>query len=172
MRIIGALIILLGFIIALIFDYIFFRNILSYLSILFFISPWFLFSISLKLEFNFFSNHLKRISFILVIYSIITNIIGILLNLVEAINIIFISLALMALLICWHFSLSLYRRHKIYFLVSGLFYNGIIALFCLQIDFLNVLIHIINIILVMAGILIILIVELNLRKIGYLKYIQ
>jgi len=171
-RVIGAIIILIGFITALLFSYVFHSNLISYLSIVCIILPWFLFSIFLKLELDYFNNHLKIISIILLIYSIGMIIITVFWNLSNAINVIFISLAFFALLFCWHFSLSLYRKQKIYFLLSGIFYIGVILLFNIQISIQFALIYTLNIATVVAGMLMILIVELNLRKNGYMRYIQ
>lgn len=171
-RIIGAIILLIGFITALLFNNVFFDNFIAYYSIISIISPWFLFSTFLKLELNYFNNHLKMISIILSIFSISMIIITILWNLSDALNLIFISLALSALLICWHFSLSLYKKQKICFLLSGLFYIGVITLFNSQISPPIAFIYTLNIALVVIGILMILIVELNLRKNGYMKYIR
>lgn len=171
-RLIGAIIILIGFITALLFIYVFLDDFIAYYSIISMFAPWFLFSTFLKLELDYFNNHLKIISIILLIFSIAMLIFTILWNLSDAINIIFISLALSALLICWHFSLSLYKKRKICFLLSGLFYIGVIALFNLQIGAPIAFIYALNIAIVAIGILMILIVELNLRKNGYMKYIQ
>ena len=172
LRIIGAIIILIGFITALLFNYIFFNDFLTYILIICIIFPWFLFSIFLKLELNFFNIHLKIISIILIIYSTGMIILTVVWNLASVINIIFISLALLALLICWHFSLSLYKKQKILFLLSGLFNIIVIILCSSQISILIAVIQILNITIVAAGMLIIIIVEFNLRKNGYMKYIQ
>lgn len=171
-RIIGAIIILIGFINSLLFNYIFLDDFLTYLSIISIILPWFLFSIFLKLELDFCNNHLRIISITLTIYSIGMIIMTVLWHLADTINIIFISLALLALLTCWHFSLSLYKKQKTWFLLSGLFYIVVIILFCFQTSILDNLILHLNTLIVVVGMIIIILVELNLRKNGYLKYIQ
>jgi hypothetical protein len=171
LRIIGSLIILVGLFLTISFNIVLVNNIIGNLIIIVILIPWMLFSIMLKLELNFFINNTKKVAIGLTTYSVSVVFISIILSCsIFAIIIIITSLNLL-LLLCWHFSLSIYKLKKLIFLVSGLGY--IIGTFCMNLQIISTINHsiVFNLIFIFIGLILILGIEYHLRKIGYLNYI-
>jgi hypothetical protein len=168
-RIIGAFFILAGLILSIIFNY--FLNFSSIITLLIII-PWFLLSIFLKLEFSWFGNNKYIIMIILSIYSIGFGTLILIMNPLNFLKYIFILVSILALLICWHFSLSIYRNEKVYFVLGGAIYISISIFLLLRMLFLYYIETIVEIIMVSFGLTTILLIEYLLHRKGYLNYIK
>ncbi len=170
-RVIASLMILFGLILSIFLNIILVNDIIRNLIIIVIIIPWFLFSIMLKLELNFFVNNTKKVAIYLTIYSVSVGFISIILSWSILVIVIIITFLNLLLLLCWHFSLSIYKLKKLIFLVSGLGY--IIGTFCMNLLIVSTIDDIIvfNIFLIFLGLILILAIEYHLRKIGYLNYI-
>jgi hypothetical protein len=170
-RIIGSIFILIGLCFSYILSYFFFKDFFSYLIVVLISLPWILFSSFLKLELNRFTNNAKIILIILMIYSIGMLLLIVIWNLLSSVSIILNTLSILFLLICWHYSLSLYKKEKILFIFGGIFFITSIFLICSIHNLQRNLIFIADIIFVGSGIIMILLIETSLRKKGYLNYI-
>ena len=181
-RLKGSFLLLLTIIISISFDYFILNNSLLYLLFILICIPPFILSIFLKLEQDFIVKHspkiLAIIAIIIISLVIIANIfipsLMFLFALVVSSNLLLIS--------CWHFSLSLYKKHRLIFIFSGLGYCIIklflwFAYFILNIFTYSLLFHylLVNIllplILALIGILLIIVAELSMKKKGLLNYI-
>lgn len=169
LRIIGSVFILIGLILSIIYNLL--LNLVP-ISVMLIIFPWIFLSTFLKLEFSLFVSNKNRIIIILIIYTIGIDLLTIIWNLLNFLNLFCITTLILALLICWHFSLSIYRKEKIYFILGGIIYIIITLSFRMPIEFLYYIELIIEIILVSFGIMMILVIEYLLYRKGYLNYIQ
>ncbi len=176
MRILGMVLILFGLLITLILDYIFvMANLTLYLLILLIIIPWFLLIILLKLEKDFVVDNVIIFFIILCVYTIIIIFVAFSLSPNESTSLLFIMLVIsdILLLICWHFAFSIYKKEKLIFLLCGIGYLIISAIFRVWPPVFN-LIWIIKLVpsgLVLLGIVSILFAELRMKKKGLLNYI-
>ncbi len=171
LRLLGATFILIGLIISILFSFTLLDNSFVSLMVILIIFPWFLFSIFLKLEIDFFTTNIKRILILTMIYSLILIFLTFLQEFSSGILLSFYSFTLLLLLVCWHFSLSIYKKEKVIFVISGSVYMINILSFSSQLFLLNPPIFILNIVIVCFGILSIIIIEISLRKKGFLTYI-
>ena len=176
MRILGMVLILFGLLITLILDYIFvMANFTLYLLILLIIIPWFLLIILLKLEKDFIVDHAIIFFFILCVYTIIIIFVALPFSPNELTSLLFIMLVIsdILLLICWHFSFSIYKKEKLIFVLCGIGYLIITSTFRLlpiMID-LPWLLKLAPAALVLLGMILILFAEMKMRKKGLLNYI-
>ena len=174
-RIIGSLFILVGLILSIIYYLI--LNLVPFQVILI-ITPWILQSSFSKLEVNLFVNNKDKVHLILCIYTFGIGLLTFLWNLINFLNLFCITTSILALLVCWHFALSLYRKEKIYFIGGGVIYI-IITIFYRtfvyiqhSLDFFYFFEVIMEVIFVSLGMILILIIEYILYRKGYLNYIQ
>jgi hypothetical protein len=171
-RIVGALLIYSGIFLAILLNFNFISNIIGAIVAILIILPWFLVLIFLKLGIEYFSKNHRIFVSLLVLYSILLFIIVLLWNLAIAIALGIYLLLTFLLLISSYFSLSIYKKKKIWFILSGI--SFVVGFFFLSLRT-NSLINpfvILVVILVSAGMLIIMLIEYNLRKKNYLKYIK
>ena len=122
LRLIGAILILFGAISAIVFNIGFFYNFITYIIIFSILLAWLLFSTFLKLEYNFFIENHRKVFLLLIIYSIVFLILSIIWDIDHGILIIVETLTSLLLISCWHFSLSIIRKEKIIFILSGILY--------------------------------------------------
>ncbi|MFW9898974.1 MAG: hypothetical protein ACFFDO_06910 [Candidatus Thorarchaeota archaeon] len=175
-RIFGMVLILFGLLITLVLDYIFvLTNLTLYLLILLIIIPWFLLIILLKLEKDFIVNHAKIFFITLCVYTIVIIFIALPLSPNESISLLFVMLAKsdILLMICWHYAFSIYKKLKLIFILCGIGYLIISALFRIWPPVFNLLwiIKLVPAGLILLGIISILFAELRMRKKGLLNYI-
>lgn len=168
-RIIGSIFIMVGLIFSIIYNLI--LNVVPFKVILI-ITPWILQSFFLKLEYNLFVNNKYKILVILSVYTIGIELLTLVWNLFNFLNLFCITASILALLVCWHFSLSLYRKEKVYFIVGGVIYIIITIFYRTRLDLLYYFELILEVILVSFGMILILIIEYILYRKGYLNYIQ
>jgi len=172
-RLTGTTLILIGFVLSIPFNYFILNNSLLYLLFILIGIPPFLLSIFLKLEQDFFVKNSSKILLI-----VVTVVITFIIIAVFFISFLMIKFALIVssnllLVSCWHFSLSLYKKNKLIFIISGLGYC-IINLFLWFANFVlnNLLVVILlPLLLALVGILLIIVAELSMKKKGLLNYI-
>jgi len=168
LRITGSILILIGLCLSLFFKTLFINDIIEAVLWIFIILPWILSFILLKLSIDFVRNNFKAVLFLLIILSSMIFFIVTIMNLSNAI-IFGLNLCLVLLLLnTWYFSLSIFKKRKILFLLSGIIYILGTIILDMQIKFLG---DILTIIIVSLGMIMILIIEYNMRKKGYLNYV-
>ena len=167
-RIIGAILIFIGLFLSIVFKIRIIESFIGSFLWIIIILPWIISYILLKLSNDFIINNFKRISYLLIIHSISFYVIAPIWNFLIA-TIILVSLCLDLLLLnSWNLSLTIYKKKKIIFFISGLSYIAGTIIFDIQVAFLEYLICTITI---SGGIAIILITEYHMHKKGYLNYI-
>jgi len=181
-RLKGSMMLFIVIFISISFDYFILNNPLLYLLFILICIPPFILSIFLKLEQDFIVKHSAKILAIIATITISLVIIAnffipslmFLFALVVSSNLLLIS--------CWHFSLSLYKKHRLIFIYSGSGYC-IINLFLWFAHFiLNIFTHsmlfyhllvviLLPLLLALIGILLIVVAEISMKKKGLLNYI-
>ena len=170
-RILGSFLILLSLILSILFNILAVNNLLFYLLLLIIVFPLFLLSVLLKLEQDVFVKNSSKLLLLLTAVNIIINIIVFFLsNSILIIKFLLIECSDLLLICCWHFSLSLYKRRKIIFALSGLlsYVLNNILWFSLG-EILVIIIFLMPTFLL--GLFLIIFAELRMRKKGLLNYI-
>ena len=172
-RLFGAAIILISLFSSLFLDFFVLNNWLLFLLIIFFNLPWIILSFGLKFEINYMRNNLLKISIILGILSIIITIIGIIIDLETFILFIVVLLSNFLLLICWHYSPSIYKKEKVWAIIGGISYAILTIIFILNIliYLFGILTGLIPILLLVLGFFLILLTELIMKRKGLLNYV-
>jgi hypothetical protein len=181
-RLKGSFLLLLVIFISISFDYFILNNSLLYLLFILICIPPFILSIFLKLEQDFIVKHSTKI--LAIIATIIISLIIIANFFISSLMIIFalVFSSNLLLISCWHFSLSLYKKHRLIFVFSGLGYCIInlflwFAYFILNIFTYSMLFYyllvviLLPLLLALIGILLIVVAELSMKKKGLLNYI-
>ena len=173
-RLLGSILLLISLVLALFLEFLILNNpLLSIILILITIPP-FILSILLKLEQDFFVNNAKKFSYLILIEIIVINsLIFAFYNTSLALTTAITSSSNILLIICWHFSLSIYKKNKIFFLICGISYFFVYYPILLDsISFSHL--FIINLILLLTislGLFLIMAAELIMKKKGWLKYL-
>jgi len=173
-RIVGSILILIGLILSIILDYFILNHPLLYLFIILIVVPPFVFSILLKLEQDFIVNNSSKLLLLLVLESIVLTTFVIIF--VDTFLIIKFVMAVSSslLLICsWHFSLSLYKKNKLIFVIGGLGHlilNIFLWLETFNLDNLFIF-NLFPLGFTLLGLLLIIVAELKKKKKGLLNYI-
>lgn len=173
-RLLGMVILFFSFLIQLILNLIFLDDLFGRILIFIIIFPWFCSYLSIKFEFSYITNSKTVVFIFLFIYTLII-IILILLDVISFLStsyIIFQSLFMILLLTSWNFSLSIYKKKKIIFFLSGILCI-IINLVSIKYYFKSFFFSIsfINSILILMGIISIFLMEKLLKRKGLLKYL-
>ena len=173
-RISGSIILLISLILAMLLGLLSLNNLLLSMLLILITIPPFVLSILLKLEQDFFVNNAKRFLFLLLIENIAVNsIIIAFYNIFVALATVITSSSIIILLICWHFSLSIYKKNKILFFICGVSYfilQFLILLGSISISHLFIF-NLTLLISVSLGLLLIISAELIMKKKGWLNYI-
>ena len=170
-RIIGAILLFLGICLAILLDFIFISNIIGVFIAILIVVPWIIIFIVFKLEIEYFNRNRKIFISILLLNSVTMFLLSILWNISNAIIIDIHAFLTLILSISWYFSLSIYKKKKIVFVLSGiLFLFGFIFL-SLKLYFLSDIFVILVVTFVCLGMILILLIEYDMRKKKYLKYI-
>lgn len=166
-RIIGMVLILIGLVLSIFLDFLVIINALLIILLILIETLWFIFSLFLKLEKNFFIEHAIKISIILSCFSIVLIILGIVFSTANSTFFLFVFKVISNLLIiiCWHFCLSLYKKEKLIFFFSGTGYIIITLIYGIT------AFAVIPLMLITLGIVIIIISEILMKKKGLLNYI-
>jgi hypothetical protein len=176
-RILGMVNLFISLLFSLISDYFMITNLLLYLIYISIVILWFTFFILLKFEIEFIINEIKRYLFLLTFISFIIVILSISLIIMQIDSIqvgYYLSqlISVLMLLLCWNYSLTIIKRKKYIFFLSGLIYSLLTIIFKIIIfnnfrDFITVF----SFFCALSGILFILIAEAIMVKKGLLKYI-
>lgn len=171
-RIIGSFLILLGFCLSIYFNFLALNNLFLYLASLLIIIPPFLTSIFLKLEQDAVVKNSTKILCVQAIVVITLNLIILATNsTLLSFRFIFIESSSLLLLSCWHFSLSIYIRNKVVFVISGIGSFALNIILWLNLEYL-LIISVILILTLFFGLLLIILAELIMKKKGLLNYIN
>ena len=170
-RVLGMILILLGLFVLLILDYYIFSIIIYLLVILIFI-PWFILIVLLKLEKEFFVDNMPKLIVILLCYTIVLIIMGSIINTAESIVFIISGISIILIIFCWHYALSIYKKEKLIFLLSGVI-SSILVFIKISIAILIIILLLaaISIILIILGIIAVIFAELRMKKKGLLNYV-
>ncbi len=175
LRIIGHILILIGLIFSLILVSFILDLIMLYILFLVVIIPWFILSTCLKLEKDVFVENAFKILLFLCIFSMVMTILGYLINFNNSIAFVFVTISISNILFltCWHFSLSIYKKQKLVFIISGVI--SIVLNIILQFNSIlyhNIgLLNLIPLFLNILGICLIFSAEMKMKRGGLLNYI-
>jgi len=169
LRIIGMILIIISFPITIWFDFHAIPNVLTYIFEILTIILWLFIVLCFKLEVEAIIGNMERIFMPLLIYSIIMITSGatVTVDLVQSVSFIFIVVSSVMCLLCWHFSLSIYKREKKAYIGTGITFIIFTLLFRMQ-----VLLMLIPLILFIAGFSLIILAEYTMKKKGMLNYIE
>ncbi len=170
-RLIGSFLLLLSFFLSIFFSILVLGDLILSLLLILMIGPPFLMSILLKLEQNFIVKNSIKFTILVIIIEVVLNSITLPIysNLLIVRFVLIESLDFL-LIVCWHFSLSLYKKHKLIFIIGGFSSFVLNILLMLNLNHL----FIINISLMLTlflGLLLIFSAELIMKKKGLLNYI-
>lgn len=173
-RIFGMIILFCSFAMLFISDLILLKYLFGKFLIILLLIPWVLIYLMVKLEISPFANQKNAFYSFLIIYSLIISVLMLAcLNFISQIIFTLIrSLIMILILTTWNFSLSIYRRRKMTFFITGIVSFILILLstmICLY-KYCEVF-SIITSILIFIGLFIIILSEILLRKMGLMNYI-
>ncbi|MFX1477673.1 MAG: hypothetical protein ACFFCI_06045 [Promethearchaeota archaeon] len=171
LRFVGAFCILAGLMLSITFSIVLLLTV--YLFFLLVVGPMIILSSCIKIEIKIVNNNLKAFLIIILVFSLLMTIIGIILIKKFSIGLSFIVFLISNILaiICWHYSLTLYRKKKNLFIISGLGSITLSILYCLFKFKWCQLLGILPSALMFCGMLMILITELVMKKRGLLNYL-
>lgn len=171
-RILGMVLILLGLFTSLIINY-FIVSIILYLLVILIFIPWFILIILLKLEKEFFVDNMPKLFVILICYTVVLIIMGFIISYAESVVFLISGVSIILIIFCWHHALSIYKKEKLMFLLSGII--SIILEIAFKISILILLIGFLlalaSILLIILGIIAVMFAELRMRKKGLLNYV-
>ena len=173
-RIVGSILILIGLILSLFLDYLILNNPLLYLFMTLIVVPPFILSILLKLERDLIVNNSSKLLLLLVIESIALSVfIFASINIFLILKFVLTVSSLLLLVSSWHFSLSLYKKNKLIFVIGGFGYYILNIFLWLVIFYLDVefIFNLIPLVFILLGFLLIIVAELKMKKKGLLNYI-
>ena len=173
-RLLGSFLILISLILSIILDYFILNNPLLYLFIILIVIPPFILSILLKLERDFIVNNSSKLLLILVIESIILSaLIFAFIDTFLVIKFVMTVSSSLFLISSWHFSLSLYKKNKVIFVISSFGYfilNILLELGIFNLDTIFIF-NLFPLVFILLGLLLIIVTELIMKKKGLLNYI-
>jgi hypothetical protein len=173
-RLLGSILLLISLVFALLLGFLTLNDPLLSITLILIVIPPFVLSILLKLEQDFFVNNAKLFLYLLLIEIFVVNSITfVFYNITLALTTFLTSSSIIPLIICWHFSLSIYKKNKIAFFICGVSYyfvNFPLLLESISVSYLFIL-NLILLVIISLGLLLIISAELILKKKGWLKYI-
>lgn len=176
-RTIGMLLLFIAIVFTLISDFFLLDSYLLFLFYLLPLSLWFIFFLILKVEIDYVTVHKKILQIFLLCCSIL--LVGISTIMIVIIKggydyFLYISQLISALLliVCWNFSLTIFKMKKLLFFLSALIYATFIIIFDVLILMdLKFFFTIFSFLIALSGILLIIIAEIVMIKKGLLKYV-
>jgi len=173
-RLLGMVLILFGLLISIVLDY-FIHSFVLYVFVLLIFIPWFVLVVLLKLEIDFIVNKMVIFIVIIIAYSIVMLYFGNILSTNATNSLIFISTVISNVFIVfsWNYAISIFKKKKLVFLIGGLGYCILTAIFRL-IPLMNRLFWILSLTplsIVLFGMILIFLAELRMRKKGLLNYV-
>jgi len=173
-RFLGSILLLISLVLGLLLGFLTLNNLLLSISLILITIPPFVLSILLKLEQDFFVNNAIKFLYLLLIENIVVNsIIFVFYNTSVALTTVITSSFIILILICWHFSLSIYKKNKIIFFICGVSYfilQFLILLGSISVSHLFIF-NLTLLISVSLGLFLIITAELIMKKKGWLNYI-
>ena len=172
-RLTGTTLIFISLALSIIFNFFILNNLILYLILILINVPPLILSILLKLELDVITKNSLKFLFTISTIVISLIIVTIFFNSFLMIKFVLIVNSNLLLTICWHFSLSIYKKKKIIFIFSGTGYcilSFIIWLANFVLHSILVLI-LFPLVLVLIGIMLIIVAELSMKKKGLLNYI-
>lgn len=172
-RLTGTTLIFVSLALSIIFNFFILNNLNLYLILILINVPPLILSILLKLELDVITKNSLKFLFTISTIVISLIIITIFFNSFLMIKFVLIVSSNLLLTICWHFSLSIYKKKKLIFIFSGTGYcilSFIIWLANFVLHSILVLI-LFPLVLVLIGIMLIIVAELSMKKKGLLNYI-
>lgn len=171
-RVLGMVLILLGLFTSLIFDY-FIVSITIYILVILIFIPWFILIVLLKLEKEFFVDNMPKLFVILICYTVVLIIMGSIINTAESIVFLISGISIILIIFCWHYALSIYKKEKLIFLLSGIISSILVLGFKISILilYIGLLLALTSILLIILGIIAIIFAELRMKKKGLLNYV-
>ncbi len=171
LRVLGMVLILISILASIIFDF-FLLALITFVLTIIVLIPWFVLIVLLKLEKDFFVDNMAKLFIGLGIYSAIIIIMGLIMGLSAVLLFITAMISNILIIFCWHFALSIFKKEKLIFLISGIGYCALTAIFRVLLFIkLNLLLGIVPLLLVGLGIILILIAEMRMKKKGLLNYV-
>lgn len=173
LRLFGASLVLISLFSSLFLDFFVLNNWFLFLILLTFNLPWLILSISLKFEINFLRRNLLKISIILIIFSIVMAIFGIVISQSTTFLLLIIMISNFLLLVCWHYSVSIHKREKLFSIIGAIIYVLVYCFFKVSIlvSLFGFLTGILPLLLLFLGFLLIFSTELIMKKKGLLNYV-
>lgn len=170
-RLFGSFLILISFILSILFNILAINNLLYYLLVIIIVLPSFLMSVLLKLEQDIFVKNSQKFLLLLTVIVVVINIIVFFsYNTLLISKFVLIECSDLLLICCWHFSLSLYKRQKLIFILSGLSSFVLNDILWLSLGEIGVIIIFLMPTLLL-GLFLIISSELMMKKKGLLNYI-
>jgi hypothetical protein len=171
LRVFGMVLILISVLTSIIFDF-FLLNLTIYVLTLVVFSAWFILIVLLKLEKDFFVDNASKFFVGLAIFSAIIIIIVLMAGLSASLTFIMIIISNILIIFCWHYALTIFKKEKLVFLIGGIGYCIISAIFrVLMFIALNLILGAAPLLLVVLGIFLIIIAEMRMIKKGLLNYV-
>lgn len=173
LRLLGASLILISLLSSLFLDYFILNNWFLFLIFLTFNLPWLILSIALKFEVSFLRHNLLKISIILTIFSAVMAIYGIVISHSTTYLFLIMMISNFLLLVCWHYSASIYKREKLFSITGAVTYVLVYSFFKISIliTLFGFLTGILPLLLLFLGFLLIFSTELIMKKKGLLNYV-
>jgi hypothetical protein len=172
-RLTGTILIIISLAFSMIFNYFILNNSVLYLILILINVPPLILSILLKLELDVITKNSLKFIFTISTIFLSLIIVTIFFHSILMIKFVLIVSSNLLLIICWHFSLSIYKKKKLIFIFSGTGYCIIIFILWLAnfVSYSFLVFILIPLVLVLIGILLIVVAELSMKKKGLLNYI-
>lgn len=171
LRVFGMVLILISILASIIFDF-FILDLTMYILTLIVFIAWFVLIVLLKLEKDFFVDNTSKLFIVLGIFSAVIIIIAIMISVSASLLFIIIIISNILIIFCWHFALTIFKKEKLAFLIGGIGYCLLTAIFRILLFIaMNLLLGISPLLLVALGIILIIIAEMRMKKKGLLNYV-
>jgi hypothetical protein len=127
----------------------------------------------LKLEKEFFVDNMPKLFVILICYTVVLIIMGFIINAAESTVFLISGISIILIIFCWHYALSIYKREKLIFLLSGIISSILVLVFkiSLLIIYIGLLLALASMLLIILGIIAVIFAELSMKKKGLLNYV-
>jgi len=127
----------------------------------------------LKLEKEFFVDNMPKLFVILICYTVVLIIMGFIINAAESTVFLISGILIILIIFCWHYALSIYKREKLIFLLSGIISSILVLVFkiSLLIIYIGLLLALASMLLIILGIIAVIFAELSMKKKGLLNYV-
>ncbi len=174
-RLAGTVILLIGLFPAILFDYYIVNSIIAFYLDVIVTFCWFGVIICFKLEIEQVIDNITQIIMPLCILSLILITFGATLsiNVLTPVSFIFLVISNVFLVLCWQFSLSIYKKEKLVYIITGLGYIVITLIFRMSTLLYNPCCGggLLPLIIIIIGFTLIILAEYSMKRKGLLNYI-